>query len=421
MSGPDRERGLEWMSQSSLGSLFADAQEGEDLWEGRIIAKVRAGLIGESDVATVVDRFTLLERIGSGAMGEVFAAYDPKLDRRVALKLLNSGEVSAREEVTAEARSLARLSHPNVVVVHEIGLFEGRPYIAMECVEGRSLRRVLAEEQPSVKRTVSMFVEAGRGLAAAHDAGVIHRDFKPENVVVGDDGRVRVADFGLALRTDLDERAPPAPPAAGTPAYMAPEQVARLELTPAVDQFAFCVALWESLCGERPTRATRAGASSLPTRIRGALERGLSEDPADRWPSMVALLDELVEDPVARQRARGRRGLAVAALAGAGVTAWAWWAMAPTEVPCRGAAEQLESVWNPRRRAVIGDAMLATTLPFAARTWQTASSLVDDYTQKWAQGHRDACEATLVRRRMLRRRRVLSRHGQQHLRLLRCV
>lgn len=367
------------MSHSSLGPIFSAAEAGDDLWEGRIVANVRAGLLGEQQVATVIDRFTLLERIGAGAMGEVFAAYDPKLDRRVALKLLNSAETSAREESTAEARRLARLNHPNVVTVHETGLFEGRAYIAMECVEGRSLRRVLAEEQPSPQRIIALFVEAGRGLAAAHEAGLIHRDFKPDNVVVGDDGRVRVADFGLALRTDLDHGDAQTSKPAGTPAYMAPEQEKAVELTPAVDQFAFCVALWEALCGERPRGDDRPGASSLPSATREALRRGLSVDPAQRWPSMQALLDRLVDDPT--KRGRGRRGLALAALAGSGATAWAWWAMGSEEAPCGGGAAQIELVWSADRRATIEASMLATKLPFAAQSWDTAASIVDGYTR----------------------------------------
>src|SRR5687767_6685828 len=193
-----------------------------------------------------VGRFVVLERLGEGGMGTVFTAYDPVLDRKVALKLLQLAlpEEGFRERLVREAQALARLTHPNVVAVHDVGTYQGRTFLAMEYVDGETLHRVLGT-QPGWSEVLRLFIEAGRGLAAAHAAGLIHRDFKPHNVMVGKDGRVRVLDFGLARSTDaaglpgLSVSALSASPVPGsgqlsrpitrastfigTPAYMSPE------------------------------------------------------------------------------------------------------------------------------------------------------------------------------------------------------
>ncbi|MBA2542205.1 MAG: serine/threonine protein kinase, partial [Deltaproteobacteria bacterium] len=226
-----------------------------------------------------VGRFLVLGRLGAGGMGVVYAAYDPELDRRVALKLLrgSSREDDVRARLLREAQAAARLSHPNVVSVFDIGVFEGRVYFAMEYVEGVTLAEWLRGDRawPDI---VEMFVQAGRGIAAAHEAGVIHRDFKPENVLVGRDGRARVVDFGLARAADGEPTPVPAlassadpdetQPAMrgisdrltrtgtllGTPRFMAPEQFAGGEITPSTDQFGFCVALYSALYRTLPFR-----------------------------------------------------------------------------------------------------------------------------------------------------------------------
>jgi serine/threonine protein kinase len=226
---------------------------------------------------------------------------------------------------------MARLDHPNVVRIYEVGTHEGRAFLALEYVQGRTLREWLATEQPELSQIVARYVEAGRGLAAAHQAGLMHRDFKPDNVVLGDDGRVRVVDFGLARSTrgtdsfkTIENQTPglrdalaegPALLAtigfSGTPAYMSLEQHFGRRTDPRADQFSFCVALWEALFGERPfdgrtagqiARAIEAGqlqqprgprAAAVPRRLRKALERGLAAECPDRWPTMGELLDEI--------------------------------------------------------------------------------------------------------------------------------
>ena len=217
-----------------------------------------------------VGRYVVLDLVGEGAMGQVYAAYDPVLDRKVAIKLLHPlvEGAEAQERLLREAKSLARVAHPNLVGVHDAGAFRDSVFIAMEFVEGQTLRAWLQPRTRNQREVLDAFLQAGRGLAAAHAAGLVHRDFKPENVLVGRDGRVRVSDFGLAR--DVAEPSRPAelaPDAAlletpklqtatgalvGTPAYMAPEQLAGRRADARADQFSFAVALYEGLSGQRP-------------------------------------------------------------------------------------------------------------------------------------------------------------------------
>nr|WP_255216329.1 serine/threonine-protein kinase [Pseudenhygromyxa sp. WMMC2535] len=279
-----------------------------------------------------IGRFEVRELAGVGASAVIYAAWDAQGERPVAIKVLHGGG-SARPDRRArflrEAKAMARLDHPNVVHIYEVGEHRGRTFLAMELVEGRSLRDWVETSEPTRAQILDAYLHAGRGLAAAHAAGLIHRDFKPDNVLLGDDGRVRVADFGLARSsrgTDsfqtLENMTPGLAAAleagpdllttmgcAGTPAYMAPEQHFGRLTDARADQFAFCVSLWEALCGQRPyagrtagdlARAIDAGeivappdAAALPRRLRKALERGLAADRNERWPSMTPLLAEL--------------------------------------------------------------------------------------------------------------------------------
>ena len=279
-------------------------------------------------VAQQVGRFEILERLGAGGIGVVYAARDPELGRKVALKFLLPSD-RGDERLIREARAMAALSHPNVVPVFEIGRHEGEVYVAMEFVDGQTLRAW--QSGRSVVEVLEAYMQAGRGLAAAHAHGIVHRDFKPDNVMVGQDGRPRVLDFGLARAAgglDVTELAPE-PNATtltktgailGTPAYMAPEQFAGEDADERSDQFAFCVSLYEAIYGGRPFRAetvpslarkvTRGefvpppARRDVPRRIRDALRRGLSLDRGDRFDSMDALLAGLAP------RARGRLLLA---------------------------------------------------------------------------------------------------------------
>ncbi len=278
----------------------------------------------------------------------VLSAYDPSLDRRVALKLVRrrlaaAGGDDTRSRLLIEARAMARLRHPNVLAIYDVGQDDGRIYLAMEQVEGGSLRdrqaRLRRERPRAWRDIVDLYIAAGRGLAAAHEAGIVHRDFKPDNVLVDRGGEVRVADFGLAFAVERPRKvasgtAPTRIPTLrdavgiGTPGYMASEQYFGRTVDARADQFAFCVALWEALYGElpfaggdeleyaaeviagrvRPPRNER----DAPAWIRPILERGLAPDPAVRYPSMQALLGDLAcDDP---PTVRGSRNAAMIAL-----------------------------------------------------------------------------------------------------------
>jgi serine/threonine protein kinase len=274
-------------------------------------------------------RYELIEEIGAGAMGVVWTARDMDLDRQVALKLIRSGGRSLPElrgRLLGEARAMARLSHPNVVTVHDVGTTEEGLFIAMEHLDGGTLDRWLDASPRSWREVVDKFVEAGRGLAEAHRAGLVHRDFKPENVLLGRDGVARVADFGLALPVAESscasgESGPGAGERAvteegvlvGTLAFMAPEQLLGQRATARSDQFGFSVALYEALYGIRPFGgqsceipaavlltaivegciAPPPQGRRVPGRLHRLLLRGLACEPGDRWATMDALVEEL--------------------------------------------------------------------------------------------------------------------------------
>jgi len=281
-----------------------------------------------------IGRFVIGKQLGVGGMGVVYAAEDPELGRQVAVKLLRGAvardSAVAAKRIMREARLAARVAHPNLVSIYEVGQHDGRVFIAMELVAGSSLTAWLRERPRSPKEILAVFVDAGRGLAAAHAAGVVHRDFKPDNVLVGKDGRARVTDFGLARRgaddgtssTSEDERARArrtslselsnAAAILGTPAYMAPEQHSGANTDPRTDQFSFCVALYEALHGQRPfdgatweelSESVLAGrvrpppaTSRVPASLQRIVARGLSVRPGDRYASMNQLLEALGRD-----------------------------------------------------------------------------------------------------------------------------
>jgi serine/threonine protein kinase len=300
----------------------------------------------ESKIAagTRLGRFVVLELVGKGGMGAVYAAYDPELDRKVALKVVRSVSHAAHleERLKREAQALARLNHPNVITIYEVGSVGAQLFIAMEFVEAGTLRQWLKAETRGWREIVAHFCFAGEGLAAAHAVGLVHRDFKPDNVLVGRDGRMRVTDFGLARATAGDDVLPfgavaPESPLnesitaagalVGTPAYMAPEQLDGEPLDGRADQFSFCASLYQALYGELPftgdnRRAIRAAIAvesvrlpprkaTVPPRVRAVLLRGLRSRPEERYRSMRQLVDALR----AAQHGRGRRYASVSAVA----------------------------------------------------------------------------------------------------------
>ncbi|RLB56103.1 MAG: hypothetical protein DRI34_09625 [Deltaproteobacteria bacterium] len=248
-------------------------------------------------------RYVVLDMLGAGTMGVVYSAFDPHLERLVAIKFIRPGLVSEQgaERLVREARAASAVAHPNVVAVYDLGWFGRAPYLVMEYVRGRTLDRWLEKERPEPRRVLEKFIQAAHGLAAAHRSGLVHRDFKPANVMVGDDGRVRVTDFGLALSFGPDALRRHS----GTPAYMAPEQAAGKVIDARSDQYSFCAVLHQALFSQpssrprqaerRPLRPWRAFTGRRPRsgRIRRVLRRGMAEDPERRFPSMQELIAAL--------------------------------------------------------------------------------------------------------------------------------
>ena len=309
----------------------------------------------------MIGRFSVLGLVGRGGLGEVYAAYDPELGRRVALKIVADAEDrggSAR--LRREATAMARLSHPNVARVYDVGYVDDQLFIAMEFIRGETLRSWLAARPRAWRDIREIFLSAGKGLAAAHREGITHRDFKPDNVLIDEDGRARVVDFGLA--SSVHSEPPPAHPTAddslsdnntqpsdanagGTPAYMAPEQhLGRSPGDHRSDQFSFCVTLFEALHGRRPFLGRTwetlrpqvlrgdpgAAQRRCPVHVASAINRGLNPDPERRFPDMDALLAELSRSEA---RSPARKLLVLAAAAVAALVAWRLAAPAPADPP----------------------------------------------------------------------------------------
>ncbi len=382
-------------------------------------------------LAKRVGRYALLEQIGAGGMGVVFAAYDPDLDRKIAVKFLRPevGGAEGTERLLREAQAMARLSHPNVATAYDVGTVDGQVFVAMEYVDGTTLREWLeSPDERDWDEVWEVFRQAALGLQAAHDADIVHRDFKPSNVLIDRDGNAVVTDFGLARSAgavpseDLDSATALDSPLTltgcivGTPRYMPPEQH-RGEVTDARgDQFSFCVALYQALYGEAPfagesvseleasvsageLRPVPSGAT-VPAWRRDIVVRGLASTPEERWPSMRALVDALDHDPVAARQRRLRRAGGVVAFGA--VAAAAVFGLArggdTTEPACANAAARIDSVWNAARKEAVRAAFTTTERANAAEMFGLVDAAVDRYGATWSAARIDACEATHVRR-----------------------
>lgn len=392
---------------------------------------------------TRIGRYVVLGRLGEGGMGTVYAAYHPELDRQVALKVLRA-EAASGDHVEAlharlmqEAQSMARLAHPNVVAVHDVGRDDGQVYIVMERVEGESLSERLARGAPSSDEARSILLQAGQGLAAAHRAKLIHRDFKPANVLLSTDGRVRVADFGIA-RASRPEAGVPAGPEvvlpgpiprsspsgfatspsgqtplsnellatrpgiiAGTPLYMAPEQFEGQPADERSDQFSFCVTAYQTLYGQRPfdpmtplatryERPLEPPSRGEPRFVRAAILRGLSRDRANRFESMDALLRELGREPVTMERLAPWAALLVVLI---GASVGFYRVTRPIPVPgCEGAERELSAQWSPASRAALTTSFESTGHASATQVANGVADTLDAFAASWATEAKRGCD-----------------------------
>jgi len=397
----------------------------------RLFAELRSRLFARG-AAPRIGRYRLVHRLGAGAMGEVHLAIDDELDRPIAIKLVHAHLADPRStaRLRVEARALARLAHPNVVHVYEVGEHDGRTYLAMERIEGGSLREWLAAQPgPRWEQVLAAYLDAGRGLAAAHRAGVIHRDFKPDNVLRGSDGRVAVVDFGLAALELGDAGSRPegereawcggspthdrTSEIAGTPAYMPREQFhGRADAR--ADQFALCVSIYEGLWGRRPfprriledvLRGRADWEPAEPPRDAVArwlwpiVRRGLQVEPERRWGDVDELL-AVIEAGLARGRRRrrvalsGLAALAVGLLSGASV---AWWNAAPSVDACVAVERELDDTWAADERAQLGE-RFAHAGAGAGMTWLADSEAfvvagLDRWRARWLAARGALCLA----------------------------
>ncbi|MCA9652846.1 MAG: serine/threonine protein kinase [Myxococcales bacterium] len=407
--------------------------------------------LGRASRPLILARYILLGPLGSGGTSMVYRAYDPELDRKVALKLLQTRSDDAhgrgRKRLMREAQAMAKLTHPNVVTVHDVSEYDEvdlgldssvtaraleiplrGAFIVMELVEGGDLRRWLNRRHRPWRAVLDVMLAAGRGLAAAHEVGIVHRDFKPGNVLIGDDGRVLVTDFGLA-RAAVASSSPAAEVPSGsssswegpddgnltregavlgTPPYMSPEQHRGDGSDPRSDQFGFGVTLYEALFGVRPfsgtlkemRRAKEKGAmrpiparSKVPSRVGQVIERSLRPEPSERFDSIGDLLAAL--ERAARPRVSPHVLVPAAVLAVGGGVALA--VLGSDEDPCIAGAQRVEEVWSPERQQQVQDAFAASTAPYARAAAQRVQTEIDGWSVEWQAAYRDACEATHVR------------------------
>jgi tetratricopeptide (TPR) repeat protein len=384
-----------------------------------------------------VGRYELVELLGSGGMGSVYRAHDPDLSRDVALKVLHQrfeehpSSSDYRHRLLREAQALAKLSHPNVVAAFDVGTHEDILFVAMELVPGESLRDWLTQPR-SPQEVLKVMIAAGHGLVAAHTAGVLHRDFKPANVMVSPDGRVRVVDFGLARATGANGSLEPEPvPLAeleednpsllqseltetgmllGTPGYVAPEQLRGEPANMLTDQYGFAVTAFVAVTGQRPYggstlasyRAALFGDAPIiwprgvPRRLRRVIERGLARSPEDRYPSVAAMVEAL-EELVAPRR---RIGALVALALGSTLVATTV-VMAKSRVnraaTCEVGASLVARAWDPARASALKDAFAATGRANADEAFGLFARRLDGFEADWLAMRKDSCEATHVR------------------------
>jgi len=357
------------------------------LARGQVGVRVPDDRSADPMTGVVIGRYTLAELLGSGGMGLVYRAHDPVLDRDVAVKLIHALDVrpADRERLLREARAMARLSHPNVLTVFDAGESGDELFVAMALVRGSTLREHCARKRPDWREVAALCLGVARGLAASHRAGVLHRDVKPDNILVGADGSVQVTDFGLA-RAMTDPGAPvwPASPEsgrAGTPGYLAPELRTGGEPTAASDQYAFCLTLKECL-------------GRVPRRLERIVRRGLAEQPADRYPSMDALV-------VALARATERRWPRVAGLLGfAALAALALaWAIpdapdppvADAGDPCDEPRVRMDGLWNPAQKQGLRAAVTRSGLARGELLSDRLEARLDEHARRWIERRTALC------------------------------
>ena len=371
------------MSEALEELLASSAHDFEGLDQRLRTARLRAALFGGSSEAVELGRYVLERELGAGAMGMVFLARDPALNRRVVLKTIHPTHrrtLERRRRLLAEAHALARLEHPNIVTVHDIGETDEEMFVALEYVEGPTIRQWL-DDEPSADEIVAAYLDAARGLSAAHRAGVVHRDFKPDNAVLGPDGRVRIVDFGLAIE-DCGQHVP----SAGTPAYMAPEQRSSGTIDKRADQYAWATSALESLGSKR---------AELSRGIVRALERACADDPNARWPNLDDAVATIERDQ-SRRRVRRRWYEVIASTAAVLLVALCGYALyrMPSAQQCADSAMEHDAPWSAARRTAIDRAFASWGHADATTLQLRVDAELDERRRSWTRSMRHTCRWT---------------------------
>lgn len=402
--------------RNRVRDVLIAAQGGDALERDAVLDEVMAGLFPSPSGPLKLGRYEVLERLGGGGQGVVHAAYDPALDRRVAIKILrvDSDRPEPRARLHREAMALARLAHPNVIAITDVGDYRNGIYIVMQYVPGQALSQWLQTPR-DWRSALQTLIDAGQGLAAAHQASIVHRDFKPSNVWVGDDGVVRLLDFGLARlaqsqpesgcsdTSSISDSVTGVGQVMGTPHYMAPEQHAGAPIDARADQYSFCVTLFEALYGVRPFAGATVEALALakrtgkpnevadergvPARLSRIVLRGLRPDPRSRWSSMAALLDALQASAGPARRSWVLMGGGVA---GVVVLGSAWVASTTDERTCDRAGN-MATVWSAARAASVSASLTRSGVPFAASAADGVQTRVDAWSDRWLAARAQTC------------------------------
>ena len=405
---------MDEVDAAAVTDAFDGVQRPADrVGEDAMARRLEARLFDATGEPTTIGRFEIVRTLGHGGGGTVYEAIDPSLERHVAVKVLlprdvatTGGDQDTRtrtESLRREAKTLAKLAHPNLVRVYEIGESDDGMFVVMELVQGTDLRAWRrGEGKTATARTLlDILAQAGRGLAAAHEQGIVHGDIKPANILLAKGGRAQLADFGLARMVDV-EPAEGRNVVAGTPAYMAPEQHAGRPADVASDVFSFCATAHAVLTGSRPYEGSSflqladrkragppaTGRRAMPGHVWRMLQRGMAADPSQRPDAIATVVAAL---------ARRRPSLVVLASGGiAMVVLGVTLVSRPEAEMCEGSERHLTGVWDDDVRDAVRAVYVADGGVPGERAWSELEAKIDEYSAAWVAMHRESCEATHV-------------------------